>query len=365
MKLSINQMELQAALNVVSKGTATRSTLPILSGILFKAYEDTLTLEATDLDLSVRCSVAALVEEEGDVVIPSRLLCDIIKSLPDVAIHIQTSDDSATILCETSSFSLKTLEAQDFPGFPEISTISKITIPFGMFSSMVKRVAKVVSKDESRAILTGILIEAQDGILKMVATDSYRLAITDTEFNGNDEGFHAVISGSFLMDIASLPIKDIDIDIALSENQITVKYEDITFVNRRIEGNYPHYQQLLPNSYTTRASFDTHQLQDAVKRTSLLSNRTSPVKFDVNAASQTTQLSTTTQDIGTASEMLTSDIEGEDVQIAFNFLYVMDGLASIETKTAFLELQGPMKPGILKADKEERFLYLIMPVRLS
>ena len=365
MKFSINQMELQSALNVVSKGAATRSTLPILSGILLKAYEDSLTLEATDLDLSIRCTIPAMVEEEGETVIPSRLLSDVVKSLPDEAIHIETSDESATILCDTSSFSLKTLDAQDFPGFPEVKASSSIAIPFQTFSNMVKRVARVVSRDESRAILTGVLVEAAQGTLKMVATDSYRLAITDSDFEGAPDGFTAVIAGSFLMDLASLPSEGDHIDISLAENQIIVKYQNITFVNRKIEGNYPNYQQLLPDSYATRAQFNTKQLAEAVKRTSLLSNRTSPVKFDLNNASQTTQLSTASQDIGAATETIGSQIEGEDTQIAFNFAYVIDGLSSVETENVYLELQGSMKPGIFKSDAEERFMYLIMPVRLS
>jgi DNA polymerase-3 subunit beta len=364
-KFSINQSELQSALNIVAKGAATRSTLPILSGILIRAYEDTLTLEATNLDLSIRCSVPAMIEEEGETVIPSRLLVDVVKSLPDMAIHIETTDDAATILCETSSFSLKTLSAQDFPGFPEVHADSSLSIPFDTFCHMVKRVAKVVSRDESRAILTGVLVEAVEGTLKMVATDSYRLAVTDTDFEGPLEGFSAVIAGMFLMDLASLPVEDDKIELALAENQIMVKYGKTTFVNRRIEGNYPNYKQLIPDGYVTRAAYSTKQLFDAVKRTSLLSNKTAPVKFDLNAASQTTQLSTASQDIGAASETIASQIEGEDVEIAFNFAYVLDGLASVETDTVFIELQSSMKPGIFKSDDAERFMYLIMPVRLS
>lgn len=365
MKFSINQSEFQSALNVVAKGAATRSTLPILSGIYLKAYDGSLTLEATDLDLSIRCSIPALIEEEGETVIPSRLLSDVVKSLPNIAIHIEASDESATILCDTASFSLKTLASQDFPGFPEVKGDTSITIPFPVFSHMVKRVAKVVSRDESRAILTGVLIEAESGLLRMVATDSYRLAVTDTDFENSVEDFSAVVSGSFLMDLASLSENEESIELALSENQVIVRYGTTTFVNRKIEGNYPHYNQLIPDSYATRASFDTKQVVDAVKRTSLLSNKTSPVRFDLNAASQTTQISTASQDIGAASETIASNIEGDDVEIAFNFSYVLDGLASIETDTVYLELQGSMKPGIFKSEEQERFLYLIMPVRLS
>lgn len=365
MKLSINKNELQTALGVVAKGATTRSTLPILSGILLKAYEDTLTLEATNMELSVRCSLPALIEEEGSTVIPSKLITDVIKSLPDSAVHIETKEDTeeAKVLCDTSSFSIKTLNAEDFPGFPEVNGEDRITIPFATFSHMVRRVARIVSRDESRAILTGVLIEAGNNILRMVATDSYRLAVTDTDFEGIVD-FNAVIAGSFLSELASLPEGNETIDLALAENQIIATYGNTTFVNRRIEGNFPRYNQLIPDTHETRAVYDTKQLMEAVKRTSVLSNKTAPVKFDLNGASQTTQISTASKDIGAASETIVSSMEGGDAVIAFNFGYVIDGLSSVETDKVYLELQGSQRPGIFKSEETERFLYLIMPVRL-
>ena len=158
MKFSINQSELQDALAVVLKGIATRSTLPILSGIYLDAHNDNLTLQATDLELSIQFTIPALVEEEGRSVFPGKLFFDIVKNLPDAAVHVETGEDSAVITCDASSFSIKTLDAEDFPGFPHVDTQQAISIPFSQFSSMVKRVARVVSKDESRAILTGVLI---------------------------------------------------------------------------------------------------------------------------------------------------------------------------------------------------------------
>ncbi len=365
MKFSINQSELQGALGVVAKGAATRSTLPILSGILLKAYDDSLTLESTNLDLSIQCSVAALIEEEGEAVIPSKLLNEVVKSLPDAAVHFSFSEDSVDIICDTASFSLKTLPAQDFPGFPSIQKELSVNIPFVTFSHMVKRVAHVVSKDESRAILTGVLIDVSHDTLKMVATDSYRLAVTETNFEYSGEDFNAVIAGSFLMDVASLTDLDDTLEISTANNQIIIKYQNMTFVNRKIEGNYPHYNQLIPDSYEVRACYDTKQLIAAVKRTSLLSNKTSPVKFDLNKESQTTQISTASQDVGTACETIKSDMEGSDAEIAFNFSYTLDGLSSVETDQVYLEMQSSMKPGIFKSDAQERYLYLIMPVRLS
>ena len=366
MKFSINQSELQNALSVVLKGIATRSTLPILSGIYLDAHDDTLTLQATDLELSIQYSVSALIEETGKAVVPGKLFSDIVKNLPDAAVHVEAEDDSAVITCDTASFSIKTLDAEDFPGVPHVDVQQEIAIPFAQFASMVKRVARTVSKDESRAILTGVLITLEDSMLKMVATDSYRLAITETQLEDSAaEEFQAVISGTFLQEIASLPRSDENLKLALAENQIVVTYHDTVFINRRLEGNFPNYRQLLPDSYVTRVSMDVGHLIAGVKRTSLLGQTSSPVRFDINIASQTAQLSAVAQDVGSAQETLSCEGEGEDVEIAFNYAYVLDGLSSVNTDNVYLEVQSSLKPGIFKSAEGENFLYLVMPVRIS
>lgn len=366
MKFSINQSELQNALSVALKGIATRSTLPVLSGIYLEAKDDHLTMQATDLELSIQYTAPALIEEEGKSVFPGKLFFDIVKNLPDAAVHAETADDSAIITCDSSSFSIKTLDAEDFPGFPHVDTDQAISIPFSQFSSMVKRVARVVSKDESRAILTGVLITFEGETLKMVATDSYRLAITETKLDEpSAEGFQAVITGSFMQELASLPRTDEEITIALAENQIVVTYQDTVFINRRIEGNFPNYRQLLPDLYNTRVKINVDSLVSGVKRASILGQQSSPVKFSIDVNNQMIQLSAAAQDVGSAQETISCQGEGEDVDIAFNYSYVLDGLSSVEEDDVYLEIQGGMKPGIFKSAGSENFLYLVMPVRIA
>lgn len=372
MKFSINQQELATALGIVSKGAATRSTLPILSGILLRAEDATLTLEATNLDLSIRYHAAAFVEEEGHAVIPSKLLVDVVRSLPNSAIHVEVSDDQATLVCETASFSLRTMMSEDFPGFPDIAPDASVAVPLDMFANMAKRVSRVVSRDESRPVLTGVLVQTEGDSFRMVATDSYRLAFTETKLADPGSEFEAVVAGAFLADLAALPASEATIEFGVSDNQIVARCGSTTLVNRRIEGNFPRYGQLLYDDGVTRATFDTKMLVDAVKRVSLLTDKTNPVKFDLNVASQTTQVSTSSQDVGAASETIASAIEGEDTVIGFNPAYVIDGLNSVFTPDITLELQSSTRPGILKTDTyyqpaevgKERFAYVIMPVRL-
>lgn len=366
MKFSINKSELQNAISIVLKGVSTRSTLPVLSGILIEAAGDKIILQATDLELSIQYSAAALVEEDGKAVLPGKLFSDIVKNLPDASVHVEAQDERAFITCDTSSFSLKALNYEDFPGFPSVDVHQRIEIPFTQFAAMVKRVSRVVSKDASRAILTGVLVTLEADQLRMVATDSYRLAVTEAPMpDATADEFQAVIAGSFLSEIASLPKTESPVTIALADNQILVTCEDTVFINRRIEGNFPNYKQLIPESYVTRAFLDVDRIVAGVKRASLLGSSTSPVKLDLNVASQTVQISAASQDVGSAQETLPCEIEGEDVEIAFNYSYVLEGLSSVAGDKVYLEVQSSLKPGIFRAVAPENYLYLVMPVRVS
>ncbi len=351
MKFSINKGELQNALAVVSKGISTRSTLPSLAGVYLKAQGNQLTLETTNLDLSIRHTVMALVEEEGTALLPGKLFGDIVKSLPDASVTVSATHEEAYITCDKSSFAIQALNPDDFPGFPHVQTSQEISVEFPMFSSMVKKVARNVSRDESRPILTGVLVNYENGRLRMVATDSYRLAITDVAVQaGEVEDFECVIAGGFMLDLA--------------ENQILVRCGETVFVNRRIEGQYPPYQKLLPDGYSTRARLQVSDLAASIKRASLMGNSSSPVRFDLNAASQTLQVSAMTQDVGSAKEIVSASIEGDDMEIAFNFAYALEGLAGVGGDEVYLELQSSTKPGILRAIEPENYLFLIMPVRI-
>lgn len=365
MKFSINQSELQNALSVCVKGSSTRSTLSILAGVYIKAEEGSITLQTTNLELSIKVTCSALVEEQGESVVPAKLFLDIVKNLPDMAVRIEADASTAVVFCDSTTFSLKALNPLDFPAFPEVEADQEAQFPFSVFSKMVKRTSKVVSHDETRIVLTGVLISCVGTELKMVATDSYRLAVAETELSQPcPEEFEAVISGSFLSDIASLPQSDQPITLALSENQIIAKYQDTTFINRRIEGSFPNYKQLIADGFITRATLPTHALVDAVRRVSLLSNKVSPVQIKVDSEAGVVTLLTNSQDIGNAQENLICEVEGEPVEIAFNYSFLLDGLNSIDTDAVHLDLFGPMKPGILRATEGENFLYLIMPVRV-
>lgn len=363
MRFSINQSELLNALTVVQKGISPRATLPVLSGVYLETKGDEILFQTTDLEKSVQYISAALIEDQGAAVVPGKLFMDIVKNLPDAAVHVEATDEGAVITCESSSFSIRTLTAADFPAFPHIAPELQVKVPFDDFSIMARKVCRVVSKDESRMILTGVLIAVEDNVLKLVATDSYRLAVTEKPLEGDHEDFSAVLAGGFVSDLAGLARTGGDISFALAENQVIVSYGGTVFVNRRIEGKYPNYKQLLPSSYETRCIVKRSDFTGAVKRASLLDNSGSQVKFSINNASQTVQLNTT-QEVGSTQEIVRAQIEGNDVEIGFNSFYVMEGLNAMNSNEISLELQGSLKPGILRGSADEGYLYLVMPVRI-
>ena len=363
MRFSINQSELLNALTVVQKGISQRSTLPILAGVYVETRGDEVSFQTTDLEMSVQYTAAALIDEPGAAVLPGKLFIDIVKNLPDAAVHIEVGEDGAIIACESSSFSIRSLNAADFPGFPEVLPEQQISVPFEAFSSMARKVCRVVSKDESRMILTGVLISVEDGVLKLVATDSYRLAVTEHPLESSQADFSAVLAGGFVSDLAGLPRTGEDISFALAENQIIVAYGGTVFVIRRIEGKYPNYKQLIPASYETRCLVSRSAFAAAVKRASLLDSSGSQVKFSINAPTQTIQLNTT-QEVGSTQEIVKAQVEGEDVEIGFNSYYVTEGLTAMDSSEVSFELQGSLKPGIMRGAGDERYLYLVMPVRI-
>lgn len=366
MKVSVARGELLEALSTVSRGLSSRTTLPILSGIHVVAKDDTVVFQATDLEVSIRTSCKARIEEPGSSVVTGKLLTDIVRSLPEAAVTIDTSPaGSAIITCGQSSFTIKTLNPDDYPKFPEVAAENTVALPAEMFAKVVHQVAKAVSRDETRPILTGILIVVEDGVFRMVATDSYRLCVREVSAEGVAGDIEVVVPGKALEDVAKLSASADTISLGVAENQVVFSFGGTTFVSRRIEGAFPNYRQLLPKEYTTRAVIDRAELLEAVKRVSLMAQHGASLRVKISTEDHTVTLSASTQDYGDATEDIQVTPEGEDVEIAFNHAYLADGVAIADGDSVVMEVTSPLKPGVLKPAEGEGFVYLLMPVRLN
>lgn len=366
MKASITKSELSNALGIVSKGISSRSTLAILSGVLISTQGKNLMFQSTDLEISVKCFAPSFIEEEGSVVVPGRLLSSIVHNLPDAAIQLSTEGNKFKVECMSSCFMLSTQDTADFPAFPELNPERSISLSPTKLAEMTHKVSKVVSRDESRAVLTGMLLSVEGGNLQLVATDSYRLAIASTSFEDEEvEPLDIIIPGRIFDEIMKSSAAEESITIGLTDNQIIFEFGDNIFVTRKIEGRYPNYKQLIPADNNCRIIVDTQALLAAVKRVSLLSQTHTPIKFTFDPDAQIIELVSQSQEVGTANESVDAEIVGDKTEIGFNHQYILDGLTSIDSEQTVIEVQTSLKPGIFKAMGEEKFLYLAMPVRLG
>lgn len=366
MKISIARGELLEALSVVSRGLSSRTTLPILSGVYVATHGDTVVFQATDLEVSIKTSCKARIEQPGQTVLPGKLLTDVTRSLPEAAVTIDTTTAGvASITCGQSSFSMKTLSPDDYPKFPEVDASHTVTLPSETFSHVVHQVARSVSRDETRPILTGILVVVEAGVLRMVATDSYRLCVREVPLEGAASEIELVVPGKAMEDVAKLIGSSEVVSLGVAENQVIFSFGETTFVSRRIEGSFPNYRQLLPKEHTTRAVVDRVELLEAVKRVSLMAQHNTPLRVKITTGDHILTLSAATQDIGDAAEDVQVTPEGEDVEIAFNHAYLLDGVSVAEGDTVAIEVTSPLKPGVLKPAQGDDFTYLLMPVRLG
>ncbi len=368
MKFSVARGELADALNVVSRGLSSRSTLPILSGILVTANPSgEVTFQTTDLEVSIKETLSlAAIDKPGASVIPGKILTDIVRSLPEAAVTIDVDKEMAAVTCLQSSFALRTLDADDFPRFPDITSDKMVSLPAVKVKEVVRHVSKAVSRDETRPVLTGILLTVDGPVIKMVATDSYRLAVKEGELEGEGAGNIEVVIPAKVMEEVARTTDDSDvISLGLTDNQAIFSFGRTVFVTRRIEGTFPNYRQLIPKDTETTVTLARADFVAAAKRVSLLAQHNTPLRLTVKAEDQTLGLSATTHDVGDASEDLMVQVAGSDIEIAFNHAFLLDGLAAAEGDTVTVSIVSPLKPGVLTSPQDEGFLYLLMPMRLG
>ena len=365
MRFSISKSDLLEALAIVSKGMSGRSTLPILAGIYISVDEGQITLQATDLEISVRHTVAALVEEPGMTVVPGKIFHDIVRSLPDAAISCSLIENTFNVQCMNSSFSMTTMRADEFPAFPQVNTLESITLPAEGLAKMVKKVSKATSRDQTHMVLMGINLSVEDGKLTMVATDSYRLAIARLDVPEHEGQFSLIIPGATFDEVCKLASRAETLTIGYSENQITFDFGTSTFVTRKLEGNYPNYRQIIPSEKKVSATIDTKMFTEAVKRASIMAQEYMQIKLVISPDAQQIEITSNTSDVGGVEERVDAQVDGEEITIGFNYQYIMDGLVCIDSDEVIFEADSSLKPGVLKTVGDDSFFYLSMPVRLN
>ena len=365
MEFNVDKNELQQALNIVSKGMTSRSTIPILAGILISAEQDGIILQTTDLETSIKHQVSADVIEPGKIVVPGKLFNDIVKNLQNAAVHIKTEGTQAIITCMNSSFNVSTLLSDDFPEFPQVNTEQLISVPSKDLAHAVQRVAFAASTDVARAILTGVLFEVTENKIRLLTTDSYRLAYADIPITITQESpFKAVIPSTTFLEISKLCVSEPAISIGFSENQVVFSFGETKFVTRRVEGSYPDYENLVSINSDIKVTLDTKVFQDAVKRVCVIKEDKPHISVKLDSVAQKVTLSVYSQEAGEAQEIIDAQVESEEnLEVFFNGKHLLDGLNVIGEKVC-LQFQENKRPTTLQQIDDDNYLYLIVPLRI-
>ena len=367
MKISVARDELVAKLGIVSRAVSTRGTVQVLSGILLRTDGDVLTLAATDMELSLRTTLDAQVEGDGAVVIPGKPLVELARLLPENDVTIEYRPEEGTVQIVSGSYSsrLHVFNAEDFPRLPAVDA-QLHAIDREALLETIDRVARSASRDESRPVLTGILVRFEAGKLVMVATDSYRLSVKETELDAAAPELEAIIPARALTELSRLAGGD-TVELGVHENHVVFgtasgDTADAWLTTRRIDGQFPNYRQLLPETFEVELTLPKSELADVVRRASVLALRNSPLRLRLAEGELT--VSAQTQDVGETQETMPAAYTGEEFLIGFNAEFLRDGVDSIVGDDVRVKLINPLRPAILE-DAAGDFTYLIMPIRLA
>jgi DNA polymerase-3 subunit beta len=336
----------------------------ILSGILLDASEGTLRLAATDMELSLRTSIDAQIESQGSVVVQGRLLLELARLLPEAEVAVEHKLEEAVveIRCGSATYRLHTYNAEDFPRLPEADAVERHEVDRETLLETVARVSRSASRDESRPVLTGVLMRFEPGKLVMAATDSYRLSVKETPLEGSAPELEAIIPARALGELARIAQAGERIELGVHENQVVFSTGDALLTTRRIDGQFPNYKQLIPETFDHELALPRDELLEVVRRVAVMAQRNSPLWLRFADGELT--ISAQTQDVGEARESLPVAFSGEPLEIGFNAEFLRDGVESVVGDQARLKLISPLRPGLIQGEGDD-FLYLIMPIRLA
>jgi DNA polymerase-3 subunit beta len=367
MKITTRRDALFAQLQMVTRAASTRSAVQALSGVQVLAAKGEIELRATDMEIGLRVPLAGEVVREGSVVLPARLVVDVIRALPgdEVTLELRPVEQDVEILGGAASFYIRTLRLEDFPPFPETEG-DRVEVPGEAFVATITKVARSASRDETRPVLTGILVSATGDELRMVATDSYRLSVKETKLE-------TALGGSFEANVPARALQELTrivqhenaetLNVSVRANQVVFAVGGVVLSSRLIDGQFPNYRQLLPDTYEHELRLGGSEISEVVRRISLLAQKNAPLRLAFTEGELT--VSARTPDVGEARETIPVPFAGEPLEIGFNPEFLRDGLEAVEAGDVLLRLISPLRPGLIESADGSGFQYLLMPIRLN
>lgn len=375
MKIRVERDVLAEAVAWAAKSLPARPPVPVLAGLLLRAEDGSLSLSGFDYEVSARVSVEAEVDEEGTVLVSGRLLADICRALPNRPVEISTDGVRATVVCGSSRFTLHTMPVEEYPALPEMPAATG-TVPGEVFASAVSQVAVAAGRDDTLPVLTGVRIEIEGDTVTLASTDRYRFAVREFLWKPetSDASAVALVPAKTLLDTAKSLSGGDSVSLALSgsgsgEGLIGFEGAGRRTTTRLLEGDLPKYRTLFPTEFNSVAVIETAPFVEAVKRVALVAERNTPVRLSFEDGVLT--LEAGSSDDAQAVERLDIELDGDDVSIAFNPGFLLEGLSAIDSPVAQLSFTTSTKPALLNgrpakdAEADDAYKYLIMPVRLS
>jgi DNA polymerase III subunit beta len=362
-KFRCEREALAEALSTAGRAATGRTgALPVLSGLRLELVGDRLSITGTDLDLTIQLTLAVGGDGDGGVVLPARLAADIVRSMGAGKVEVSVDGDEVNITGGRSQFSVRPLSFDDYPKLATPTT-SSVTLPAAAVGEALRQVVRAASTDEARPILTGVLLTAENGGLRMVATDSYRLAVRDLadhQVLGADQ--KVLVPGRALNELQRLVGGGEELTMRLGDRDATFEVGETRLSTRLIEGEFPNYRQLIPASHPNTLTVEREPLLEAIRRVKILAKDATPVRLQMGG--DTLRLTAITQDVGNASEELDATYEGTELTVAFNPEYFASGVEACSSDSITLSTLDSLKPAVIRGVGNDDYLYLLMPVRV-
>lgn len=370
MKFICEREKLLKAINSVVKGVASKTTMPILEGILIQTNDNEIKLTTYDLEIGIEYIIESEIEEQGNTVVNAMMFSEIIRKLPDTQISITLNENNLLVIeCEGSLYKLATMNPEEFPELPKINVENSVELDQRTLKSMIRKTIFAVSIEENRPIFTGCLFEINNNKLNVVAVDGFRLAWTSNFLETKNNDFKAVIPGKTLNEVNKIISDSFDtIKIGVSKNQALFEMENCKIVTRLLDGEFLNYNSVIPKNWETRIRVNRRDIQECFERVSLISASSAekekkyPVKTNIEVGKIT--ISCTNQ-TGDAKEELYIETEGKDLEAGFNPKYFLDALKVIDDEEILIDFGTSISPSVIRPIENEDYTYMILPIRMK
>ena len=362
MKFTIEQKDFQQALNIVQKGLSGKNLMEVLKGIHIEASDNHLVMTTNNLELGIVTRTPADVQEKGKVLIDGKIISDIIRKLPNERINFSVgNDDVVNITSNRTKFNIKAMVNNRFPLLEEYEDDKYQTIDSKIFIDMIRKTNFAASHDEARGVLTGELIEIDEDSVVMVAIDGFRLAIKKLKTNMNLEKRRAVIPSKTLLEISKIIEGTESFGILFEERSISFKVDQTVINSRLLDGDFINYNQILPKDFNTKIKVRNRDFVESLERAQLVSNNNLVV---LNINEDNLKISSRNSEVGNLEEILKVELQGKELEIAFNIRYFTEALRNIEDEYIYMNFNTNISPCVIEPESDEDYIYLLLPVRI-